>query len=190
MAYNFQLLSSEDFAFNDNLFLRGATQISVHVWVRIDDIDEDHTILDAAGIPAMDGIVLFADDVGNISGRTNQYKLYYDESPGDSTQVEGATVHRTGGDHSIIADKIFIGTLDDESEPLVLGEQLRDFIDQFLAIFVNNAPAFTLPTIGIGPLSPGVVEQIKKLRRDFGTTGKGRAQEQGVLCGNNFVTRQ
>ena len=107
-----------------------------------------------------------------------------------TTEVQGATVHNTVGDHSIIADKIFIGTLDDESEPLVLGDQLRDFIDQFLDIFIRNAPAFVLPTIGIGPLSPGVVSQISALRAQFGTTVKGSAQERGFLSENNFVTRE
>ena len=108
-----------------------------------------------------------------------------------TTEVQGATIHTTVGDHSIIADKIFIGTLNDESQPLVLGEQLRDFIDQFLAIFINNAPAFVLPTIGIGPLSPGVLVQLNNLRRDFGTTGKGSAQKKpGFLSSNNFVTRE
>ena len=110
---------------------------------------------------------------------------------GDKTsEVESATVHRTVGDHSIIADKIFIGTLDDESEPLVLGEQLRDFMNQFLNIFLNNAPAFTLPTIGIGPLSPGVVSQIAALQAQFGVPAKGSAQTDGFLSENNFVTRE
>ena len=110
---------------------------------------------------------------------------------GDKTsRVEGATVHTSVGDHSIIADKIFIGTLDDESEPLVLGEQLRSFIDQFLAIFINNAPAFVLPTIGIGPLSPGVLVQLNNLRAKFGTAAKGSAQTDGFLSENNFVTRE
>ena len=107
-----------------------------------------------------------------------------------TTEVQGATIHTTIGDHSIIADKIFIGTLNDESEPLVLGDQLRSFIDQFLNIFLNNAPAFVLPTIGIGPLSPGVVSQISALRAQFGTTSKGSSQTKGFLSENNFVTRE
>lgn len=110
---------------------------------------------------------------------------------GDKTSMaEGATVHLSVGNHSIIANQIFIGTLDDDSEPLVLGDQLRDFVDRFLDIFVRNASAFVLPTVGIGPLSPGVLAQIDSLRNDFGTTGKERAQERGFLSENNFVTRE
>lgn len=110
---------------------------------------------------------------------------------GDKTsKVEGATVHTSDGNHSILADKIFIGTLDDKSEPLVLGDQLRDFIDQFLNIFIRNAPAFVLPTVGIGPLSPGVTSQIIALRSKFGLEKRGAAQAQGFLSENNFVTRE
>ena len=116
---------------------------------------------------------------------------YLLEVAGDKTStIQGATIHTTVGNHSIIADKIFIGSLSNQSEPLVLGDQLREFIDQFLNIFITNAPAFTLPTIGIGPLSPGVLSQITSLRSQYGTAAKGSAQTQGFLSENNFVTRE
>jgi len=109
---------------------------------------------------------------------------------GDKTsKVVGATVHESEGNHSIVADKIFIGSLDDSSEPLVLGEQLRNFVDQFLNIILSNATTFTLPTVGVGPLNPAVAAQIAALRAQFGTTSKGSAQSQGFLSQNNFVTR-
>ena len=110
---------------------------------------------------------------------------------GDKTsKIVGATVHQSDGNHSIVADKIFIGSLNDQTEPLVLGEQLRDFIDQFLNIFIRNAATLTLPTVGVGPLNPAVVAQIVQLRSQFGTTTKSSAQSQGFLSTNNFVTRE
>ncbi len=109
---------------------------------------------------------------------------------GDKTSnVAGATIHITVGNHSIVGDKIFIGSLDDEGEPLVIGETLRDFVDQFLNIFITNAAAFTIPTVGIGPLNPGVLAQINALRATFGIAAKGSAQSKGFLSGKNFVTR-
>lgn len=110
---------------------------------------------------------------------------------GDKTsEVQGVTIHTTVGNHSIIADQIFIGSLADETEPLVLGDTLRDFIDKFLNIFIVNAPAFVLPTVGIGPLTPGVLNQIVALRAEFGIAVKNDAQSQGFLSLNNFVTRE
>jgi len=110
---------------------------------------------------------------------------------GDKTsEIAGATVHQSEGNHSIIADQIFIGSLDDQTEPLVLGDQLRDFIDQFLNIFIQNAAILTLPTVGVGPLNPAVVGQISALRTQFGTTSKDSAQKKGFLSTNNYVTRE
>ena len=109
---------------------------------------------------------------------------------GDKTSdVAGATIHRTVGNHSIVGDKIFIGSLDDEGEPMVIGETLRKFIDQFLNIFISNAAFFTIPTIGIGPLNPGVLSQISALRATFGIAAKESSQDQGFLSRKNFVTR-
>ena len=107
-----------------------------------------------------------------------------------TSKIAGATIHQSEGNHSIVANKIFIGSLKDETEPLVLGEQLRDFINQFLNIFVRNAATLTLPTIGVGPLNPAVVAQIAALQTQFGITAKGSAQTQGFLSQNNFVTRE
>jgi len=107
-----------------------------------------------------------------------------------TSKIVGATVHESEGNHSIIADQIFIGSLDDRTEPLVLGEQLRDFIHQFLNIFVQNATTLTLPTVGVGPLNPAVVAQITQLQSQFGTATKDSSQSQGFLSANNFVTRE
>lgn len=109
---------------------------------------------------------------------------------GDKTSdVAGTTIHRTVGNHSIVGERIFIGSIDDEGDPLVLGDRLRDFIDQFLNIFISNAAFFTIPTIGIGPLNPGVLAQINLLRERFGTAIKTDAQDRGFLSSKNFVTR-
>lgn len=74
--------------------------------------------------------------------------------------INGKTVHDTVGTHAIRAGKFFLGTLSDESQPLVLGEELRELLLQFVNAHLDNAASHTLPTIGIGPLSPGTVKAL------------------------------
>ena len=104
--------------------------------------------------------------------------------------IGGNTVHTSEGNHSIIADKIFIGSLDNEDQPIVLGNVLREFIEEFLDIIMKNSASFTLPTVGIGPLNPAVTAQITALRAKYATTSKEGSQKQGFLSTNNFVTRE
>ena len=78
--------------------------------------------------------------------------------------INGKTVHDTVGTHAIRADKLFLGTLSDESQPLVLGEELRELLLEFVNAHLNNAAAHTLPTIGIGPLAPGTIAALTAVK--------------------------
>jgi hypothetical protein len=90
---------------------------------------------------------------------------YLLEAGGDKTSIiNGKTVHDTVGTHAIRAEKLFLGTLKDESQPLVLGEELRELLLQFVDAHLNNAAAHTLPTIGIGPLAPGTVAALTAVK--------------------------
>ncbi len=83
--------------------------------------------------------------------------------------VGGQTNHDTVGTHSIRSDKFYLGSVSDESEPLVLGEALRLLLLEFVDAHLNNATAHTLPTIGIGPLSPSTITALRKVRNQLET---------------------
>lgn len=78
--------------------------------------------------------------------------------------VSGKTEHTSKQTHSIVGRKIFIGSLSDESEPQVLGEQLRLILLELVDAHLNNAASHVLPTIGIGPLAPGTVAALQRVR--------------------------
>jgi hypothetical protein len=87
-------------------------------------------------------------------------------------------------------DRIFIGSIDNDSEPLVLGETLRNFMHDILRLFEQFSPNFTLPTIGIGPLNPGVASGLGQIRSRYGLDEKTAAQTKGWLSETNFVNRK
>jgi hypothetical protein len=101
-----------------------------------------------------------------------------------TTNVEGRTHHISTRTHSIVAEKIFIGRLADESEPLVLGEELRKLLLEFVDAHLNNAASHVIPTIGIGPLAPGTVSALQRIRTKL-TSAKTAPFESRV----NFVTK-
>jgi len=104
------------------------------------------------------------------------------------TSVEGNSHFSAEKDFSITSGRIFIGSVDDNGQPLVLGEQLRQFINELLTIFVQNSAIFTLPTVGLGPLNPTVVAEIQQLQIKYGINTDGQ-DTPGFLSKNNFVTR-
>ena len=107
-----------------------------------------------------------------------------------TSKIEGFTVHESEGNHSIMGSKIFIGSLEDDEQPIVLGEQLRQFLDEFINIFVQNSTSFTLPTVGVGPLNPAVLGQISELRARYKLSSSSGAQsDPGFLSKTNFVSR-
>ena len=90
--------------------------------------------------------------------------------------------------YSLRADKIYLGSLEDDSQPMVLGEQLRKFINELLMIFIQNSAIFTLPTVGMGPLNPTVLAQIQALQIKYGIDMDAQ-EDPGFLSKNIFVKR-
>lgn len=101
-----------------------------------------------------------------------------------SSHVTGKTQHVSDKTHAIVGSKIFIGSLSDESEPQVLGEQLRTLLLDFVNAHLDNAPTYTVPTIGIGPLSPAVISALQQIKQKL--TGAKAAPFESK---NNFVTK-
>jgi len=99
-----------------------------------------------------------------------------------TSEVVGKTIERSNDTHAIVASKIFIGSLSNEEQPLVRGEDLRSFLLEFIDAHLKNAAAHTLPTIGIGPLSPAVVTALQALRVKVAGSKKAPFESQ-----TNFV---
>jgi len=82
------------------------------------------------------------------------------------------------------AKKIFIGTDHDNSEPLVLGDTLRNFLIQLIDSQLVNATAFVMTPTGTGRLMPSVVAQLQRLKSDLS-----RGKSSSILSQDNFVVR-
>ena len=81
------------------------------------------------------------------------------------SRVKELTRHDTQGNHSIRANKFYLGSISDESEPLVLGESLRQLLLEFVNAHLDNASSHTLPTVGLGPLSPSTVAALQSVKQ-------------------------
>ena len=68
----------------------GATVLSFSAWVWQDNVTQDHAVFDFSS--GNQGIQLYFDDVGSVSGRTNTFKTILDEGVGiDSVSQEWST---------------------------------------------------------------------------------------------------
>lgn len=68
-----------------------ATTLSACAWVYHDTVTADGNIIGKSNV-ATDGVILFRDDVGSVSGRTDIYTIYIaDSADTDQTRVESAT---------------------------------------------------------------------------------------------------
>lgn len=61
--------------------------------------------------------------------------------------------YKTSGNYSILGKKIFIGTANDPSEPMVLGASLSSFLQKLIDVFTTQLPLTTVIT----PTGPGSV---------------------------------
>jgi hypothetical protein len=74
-----------------------------------------------------------------------------------------------GKRHSFASPKVYLGSIQDEKEPLVCGAQMAKFLNDFLNVFIKNAPAIIAATgtpFSPSPLSPAVVVGLGKLKAD------------------------
>jgi hypothetical protein len=60
---------------------------------------------------------------------------------------------KTNGNYSILGKKIFIGTSNDVTEPMVLGASLANFLGRLIDVFTTQLPLTTVVT----PAGPGTV---------------------------------
>lgn len=61
--------------------------------------------------------------------------------------------YKTSGNYSILGKKIFIGTSNDVTEPMVLGASLSSFLQKLIDVFTTQLPLSTVVT----PAGPGTV---------------------------------
>lgn len=74
-----------------------------------------------------------------------------------------------GKRHSLSSPKVYVGSIQNEAEPMVCGAQLAKFLDDFLNVFIKNAAtivAATGPTFSPSPLNPAVIVGLGKLKGD------------------------
>jgi hypothetical protein len=71
----------------------------------------------------------------------------------------------TTKNYTISGKKIFIGSGGDESQPMVLGGELADWLQRLMAVFIADLPR-ALATLNPGP----VINKLVDLRRDLGIT--------------------
>lgn len=83
---------------------------------------------------------------------------------------------------SLIAPKIFIGSLDDSTEPMVLGKTLTDLLVALIDVHVENAKSHVTTPTGPGVLNPAIVTELKRIR--------GLLTSKTILSDDNFINKQ
>lgn len=99
--------------------------------------------------------------------------------------------HKTSGNYSILGKKIFIGTANDVSEPMVLGASLSSFLQKLIDIFTTNLPTATAVITtapGIAPVQfVSLIAALKALQ----LTQLGITPQSAVFNStDNFVTKR
>jgi hypothetical protein len=81
----------------------------------------------------------------------------------------------TKGTNSFIAPKNYLGTQNDESQPLPMGAALAQFLSDFIDALTQSPPQHTIVTTvdskgdagqGFGALNPGIVTALEQLKAD------------------------
>lgn len=67
---------------------------------------------------------------------------------------------------SVNSPKIYLGSIQDRTHPMVLGDILSEFLDNFLKAHIDNGPDYVVTAVGPGSLSPRVVTALKQLQND------------------------
>ncbi len=96
MAYYFNDATSEALSYGDVTIFDGLTTYSAHSWVNVRVTDNDNTLLTKGDTNRR--FLLWNDDVGGVSGRTNIYASFLVTlSPSANSRVEGAQDSCTPG---------------------------------------------------------------------------------------------
>lgn len=81
---------------------------------------------------------------------------------------------------SLVSKKIFLGSLKDDSEPLVLGNTLVDILTEFIQAILSSAPTHVVTPVGPGALAGGAVTAYQTLLSKLET----------ALSEDNFVNKK
>jgi len=96
--------------------------------------------------------------------------------------------NKTNGNYSILAKKIFIGTSNDSSEPMVLGASLSSFLQRFIDILTTQLPLALVTT----PTGPGVISFVPVITalKALQLSQLGITPQSAVFnSSDNFVTK-
>jgi hypothetical protein len=85
----------------------------------------------------------------------------------DTVLTVGRFVDSTAGKrHSFISPKVYVGTRENETEPMVCGALLAKFLMDFLDAHLNSVSQHVITPTGFGVLNAPVVQALQKLRAD------------------------
>lgn len=97
---------------------------------------------------------------------------------------QSAFKETSSGNRSIIANKIFLGSVSDDSEPMVLGDSLITFLEGFVDAHLNNASAYVMTPTGPGNLLPSVATALTQLKSELQ-----KRKQASFVSQDNFITK-
>ena len=92
-----------------------------------------------------------------------------------------ATTMRSRDRISLMGPRIFIGSVNDTTQPLVLGEELNSLLIQLIQAMLTSAPTHVLTAMGPGVLNPQVVAALTQILTIL--------QTRRILSSDNYVNR-
>lgn len=67
---------------------------------------------------------------------------------------------------SVVAPQVFLGTKDDNSQPVAGGELLAEFLGRFLDAHIQNFESHVITAVGPGVLNPAILAALIELKTD------------------------
>jgi len=71
-------------------YIDNATQLSISIWAKVDDLDSNGALFSKGNSDTLNAFLLFRDDVGSDTGRTETYKVIISDGT-NSVRLEAAT---------------------------------------------------------------------------------------------------
>jgi hypothetical protein len=68
--------------------------------------------------------------------------------------------------YSVISPKIYLGSQNDETSPVPLGDLLAKFLQTFIDLHIKNAPKHVITPTGPGILNPQILQGLLQLKAD------------------------
>lgn len=95
--------------------------------------------------------------------------------------VAGNNVTLFGNSVSIVGGKTYLGSKNNSSQPVVLGETLRLLLIEFINAHLANSGTHVITAMGPGALNPSITSVLSKLLAEL--------QGKTILSRDNFVNR-